>query len=81
MEVFLAPFSVLQGHTIGILHGDMGFIFANDPALVVALHKPLGDTMKIEFAGSHLRPWLRSVAGEVLVMNVIHDVATYSASR
>jgi len=37
MQVVLAPLAVLQGHTIRVIDGHVGFVFADDPAFVVPL--------------------------------------------
>ena len=74
VQVGLAPFAVLLGHAIGIVHGAVGFVFADDPPGVVAGHEPFGDLVEVELAGAHLGPGLGAVAGEVLVVDVVHQV-------
>lgn len=52
----------------------MGFVFADDPAFVVAGDEPLGDLVEVDLAGAHLGPGLGAVAGVVFVVNVVHQV-------
>lgn len=77
MQVVFAPLAVLDGDAIRVFDGDVGFIFADDPAFVIAGDEPLGDFVEVEFAGAHLCPRLRAVAGVVFVVNVVHKVLEF----
>ncbi len=74
MQVLLTPFAVLHCDAIRVFDGLVSLVLADDPTFVVSGDKPLGDLVEVEFASTHLRPRLSSVAREVLVVNVIHQV-------
>lgn len=74
MQVLLTPFAVLHCDAIRVIDSNVSLVLADDPTFVVASDKPLGDHVEVEFASTHLRPRLSSVSGEVLVVNVIHQV-------
>src|SRR5690606_7889791 len=56
IKVLFAPNAVLEGHSVGVVDGDVSLVFTDDPPFVVSTHEPFGDAMEIEFAGAHLRP-------------------------
>lgn len=76
-EVILAPLTILTGDTIWVADCIVALVFTDDPATVVAGNQPLGDLVEVQFACAHLSPWLWTIAAEIFVVNVVHEMGPF----